>query len=98
MKQAAAHTTTGTGSGDPGLALGTVALTFLDTTWRIATPVVLFTLLGIFIDLQLGTKPWLTLLAVMAGFAMAILLVKRQIEAVVAADKAAAHPKKKGAQ
>ena len=82
MKQAAAHPTTSTTNGDPGLGLGDVALAFLDTTWRIAVPVVAFTLLGIFVDLHLGTKPWLTLLSVVLGFGAAGLLVKRQLIAV----------------
>ncbi|HKU18081.1 MAG TPA: AtpZ/AtpI family protein [Candidatus Saccharimonadales bacterium] len=81
MKQAAAKTTD-SASGDPHLGVGSVALAFLDTTWRIATPVVLCTLLGIYADLHLGTKPWLTLLAVIVGFICGALLVKKQIQAV----------------
>lgn len=86
MKQAAAHTTTHTSDGKPVMGVGAVALTFLDTTWRIAVPVVLFTFLGIFVDLRLGSKPWLTLLAVVCGFGVAVLLVKRQLEAVERAE------------
>jgi hypothetical protein len=86
MKQAAASTTTHDSGGKPSLGVGTVALTFLDTTWRIAVPVILCTLLGIFADLTLGTKPWLTLLAVPIGFGLAVLLVKRQIEAVTSGE------------
>ncbi|HSX17688.1 MAG TPA: AtpZ/AtpI family protein [Patescibacteria group bacterium] len=88
MKQAAAAKTTPTTSGDLQLGAGSVALTFLDTTWRIATPVVLFTFIGIYADLHLGTKPWLTLLCVVIGFAGAVLLVKRQLEAVANVEKA----------
>jgi len=82
MKQAAANPTTKTPSGDPQLGVGSVALTFLDTTWRIATPVILFTVLGIVGDRHFGSKPWLTLLSVLIGFLFAALLVKRQIQAV----------------
>ena len=82
MKQAAAHPTTRTPHAEPQLGVGSVALTFLDTTWRIATPVILFTVLGIVGDRHFGSKPWLTLLAVLIGFLFAVLLVKRQIQAV----------------
>jgi F0F1-type ATP synthase assembly protein I len=82
MKQAAAHTTTKSrGQGAP-LSVGGVALAFLDTTWRIAAPVILFMVLGIIADRRLGTKPWITLLSVAIGFVLAALLVKRQIAAV----------------
>ncbi len=79
--KAAAKTTHTTGRGAQHPA-GVIALTFLDTTWRIATPVVLFTALGIFLDLKFGTKPWITLPSVIIGFVFAVLLVKRQLEAV----------------
>ncbi len=60
--------------------------TFADTTWRIAVPVVLFALGGIYADINLGTKPWLTLLAVVIGFALAGVLVKRQLTSVLKSD------------
>jgi hypothetical protein len=85
MKQAAAKTTHSV-SGEPLLGAGSVALTFLDTTWRIATPVVLFTVVGIAADLRFGTKPWLTLPSVVIGFVGAALLIKRQLEAVSLAE------------
>jgi F0F1-type ATP synthase assembly protein I len=83
MKQAADHTTTNTGSGKTPFTAGIIGLTFLDTTWRIVTPVLLFTVLGIVADRTLGTKPWLTIIvAVPLGFVFAALLVKRQLEVV----------------
>ena len=88
MKQAAASTTTNTSGGKAQFTTGIIGLTFLDTTWRIVTPVLLFTILGIVADRTLGTKPWLTILvAVPVGFVFAVLLIKRQLEAVEAADK-----------
>lgn len=51
----------------------------LDTTWRMTVPVVIFAGIGIFLDLKLGTEPWLTLLGALIGFGFAIDLVKRQI-------------------
>ena len=86
MKQAAAKTTDSV-SGEPHLGFGGVAVAFLDTTWRIAVPVVTFTLLGIVADRRLGTKPWITLASVIIGFVLAALLVKRQIAAVEKEDK-----------
>jgi F0F1-type ATP synthase assembly protein I len=83
MKQAAAPTTTNSTGGKAPFAAGIIGLTFLDTTWRIVTPVLLFTVLGIVADRSLGTKPWLTIIiAVPTGFVFAALLVKRQLEAV----------------
>ncbi|HSW66435.1 MAG TPA: AtpZ/AtpI family protein [Bacillota bacterium] len=86
MKQAAAQPTTKSHHADGTFGVGIIATTFLDTTWRIATPVVLCTLLGIFADRRLGTKPWLTLPSVVIGFVCAVLLVKRQLAAVQKAE------------
>jgi len=81
MKKAAAHPTT-SNADDTGLGLGTIALDFLDTTWRIAAPVVLFAGIGIFVDIKAHTKPWLTLLGLVIGFVFAGLLLKKQLSAV----------------
>jgi hypothetical protein len=82
MKQAAAKTTQPV-SGESLFGVGAIALTFLDTTWRIATPMVLFTVLGIVADLSFGTKPWLTLLiGVPLGGMFAVLLVKNQLQQI----------------
>jgi len=89
MTAKAAAKTTRTPRVAPTFGAGAIAATFLDTTWRIATPVVLFTLLGIAADLQLSTKPWLTLPSVVIGFYFAYVLVKRQLEAVQNTDQEA---------
>jgi len=81
MKQAAAKTTRSV-SGEPLLGVGSIAVSFLDTTWRIATPVLLFTAAGIAADRTFGTKPWCTFVCVPIGFALAVLLVKRQLAAI----------------
>lgn len=57
-------------------------LTMADTTWRIFTPVLLFTGFGIWLDLTIGTKPWLTFAGVIIGFILAAMLVKAQIKKV----------------
>jgi F0F1-type ATP synthase assembly protein I len=87
MKKAAAHPTTKSPSDDNPFALGVVASDFLDTTWRIAVPVVLAAAMGILADKQFGTKPWLTLLLTAAGFGVAALLVKRQLAMVAKKDE-----------
>lgn len=82
MKKAADRTTTSTSGGESPFIAGTIGMTFLDTTWRISVPVILFTVLGIVADRSFGTKPWLTLLAVVVGFVAAGWLVKNQLDAV----------------
>ena len=69
------------------MGVGIIAVTFLDTTWRIAVPVILFAALGIWADRSFGSKPWLTLLAVVVGFVFAGLLLKRQLDAVAKQEK-----------
>lgn len=86
MKQAAESPTTRSRGNDATTGVGILALTFLDTTWRIATPVILFTVLGIIADRKLGSKPWITLASVVIGFVLAALLVKRQLAAVQKAE------------
>jgi predicted F0F1-ATPase subunit len=87
MKQAAEVPTTKSRSDDASLGVGVIAITFLDTTWRIAVPVILGAALGIWADRSWGTKPWLTLLAVVIGFVFAGLLLKRQLDAVMKQEK-----------
>lgn len=83
MKKAAAHPTTRSLSSKTGYGAGDIALQFLDTTWRIAVPVLIFALLGIFVDRSFGTKPLFTLLGVIVGFIVAGLLIKRLLDAVL---------------
>ena len=88
MKKAAAHPTTKSPSGDiDHFSLGSLAADFLSTAWRIAVPVVLFAGLGIFIDIKVGSKPWLTLLGTVIGLVLAGALVKKQLSAVIGEDK-----------
>lgn len=81
MKPTAAKPTD-TVSGKTPFTAGVIGSTLIDTAWRIAVPVILFAGIGIFADLKLGTKPWITLAAVVVGFVISGWLVKRQIEAV----------------
>ncbi len=50
-----------------------------DTTWRMFVPSVGLTLVGVWLDGQLSTKPWLMTVGILLGFAGAYLLVKKQI-------------------
>ena len=81
MTKKAAETTTGTAQGN-AFSLSTLGLRFLDTTWRVAIPVLIFAGIGIFADRKLGSKPWLTLLGMAIGFVFAGLLVQRLLVAV----------------
>lgn len=58
------------------LVLSTIA----DTTWRILVPAVLCVGLGIWADLRLTTKPWLTIAGLVAGLVLGALLVRMQIK------------------
>lgn len=45
-------------------------------------PAVGFTILGLVVDKQLGTTPWLMVLAIIVGAGIAFLLVRSQIKKV----------------
>jgi hypothetical protein len=66
----------------PGL-LATLA----DTTWRMFTTVILCTGVGIWLDLRLGTKPWITFGGVILGFVFAILLIRAQLQKIAALEQ-----------
>jgi F0F1-type ATP synthase assembly protein I len=88
MKKAAAQPTTKSPSGTSDhFSLGSLAFDFLDTSWRIAVPVVLFASIGIFADIKLGSKPWLTLLGTIIGFVFAGVLLKEQLKIVARGNK-----------
>jgi hypothetical protein len=69
-----------TTSGPSPLSQLRIGQALLATTWRIVVPVVLFTGLGIFLDLRIGSKPWLTLLGVVIGFVLAGKLIARLLK------------------
>jgi F0F1-type ATP synthase assembly protein I len=88
MKKPAAKPSTTPAANDAKDSISDLKIiqSFADTTWRIAVPVIGLTLIGIYIDKNHGTKPWLTLLGSVIGFIIAALLVKRQIRAVTGGD------------
>jgi hypothetical protein len=57
-------------------------LTIADTTWRLFIPIIGLMLAGLWLDKQAGTKPWLMILGIILGVAIAILLVRVQIKKV----------------
>lgn len=57
-------------------------LTIADTTWRLFIPLVGSTILGLWVDKQIGTKPWLMIAAMLVGAMIALLLVRNQIKKV----------------
>lgn len=59
--------------------VGVILATIGDTTWRMFVPSIGFTLLGVWLDTQLDTKPWLMVAGIAVGVTGAILLVMRQI-------------------
>ncbi len=57
----------------------TLLWSMADTTWRMFTPPTILVGAGIWLDLKLETKPWLTILGAVVGLACSIWLVKRQL-------------------
>lgn len=57
-------------------------LTIADTTWRLFTPSIGLTIVGLILDKQLGTTPWVMIAGIVFGVAIAILLVRKQLKKV----------------
>jgi F0F1-type ATP synthase assembly protein I len=72
-------------------ALGAFGMDFLDTAWRIAIPVILFTVVGIVADRSFNTAPWITFPSVIIGFVVSGLLVKRQLKVLEAREEKTTH-------
>lgn len=81
MKQAAAKTTHAH-SGDELPIAGTLGIDALDTAWRMAVPVILAAVAGIFLDRHFGSGPWVTLGATVVGLGISGWLIKRQLAAL----------------
>jgi F0F1-type ATP synthase assembly protein I len=50
-----------------------------DTTWRMFVPPALVVPAGLYGDIHLHTKPWLTIVSAVAGLGLSVLLVRRQL-------------------
>lgn len=57
-------------------------LTIADTTWRLFIPTIGFTIIGLLLDKQLGTKPWIMVASIVTGVAIALLLTRSQLKKV----------------
>ena len=66
------------GSVQNGPAARTLLTSAADTTWRMFVPTIGFTFLGVWLDQQRHTKPWLMFVGIGLGFVFAYLLVRRQ--------------------
>lgn len=53
-----------------------------DTTWRMFVPSIGLALLGWYADSQFGTKPWMLLVGIAIGAALAYVLVRNQINRI----------------
>ena len=51
-----------------------------DTTWRMVLPAVIFVAGGLYLDIHLGTKPWLTLVGLVLGLVGGSMLIRRQLK------------------
>lgn len=60
------------------LVLGDIA----DTTWRMFIPTIGCTMLGLYLDKQLHTAPWLMVGGIIIGTFIAAMLVRRQLTKV----------------
>lgn len=79
MKRAVKKTTTEK-SGSPSTGWDwAIALQLMDTTWRVAIPIVIFAPTGIWLDRHSASKPLFTLLGLFLSLATATLLVYQQI-------------------
>lgn len=87
MKKKAAHKTTSSGLQNNQFQLNTVALDLLNTTWRIAVPVLIFAGIGIYLDLHTSVRPLFTLGGMIFGFAIAGVLLKKELKSVERGNK-----------
>lgn len=58
-----------------------------DTTWRMFVPAVGLTLVGVWADAQLETKPWLMIAGIVLGCFGSFLLVKKQLAGIKSRKK-----------
>jgi hypothetical protein len=57
-------------------------LTIADTTWRLFIPTIGFTIAGLLLDKQFGTTPWVMVVSMALGVAIALLLTRSQLKKV----------------
>ena len=54
----------------------------MDTTWRVALPILLLSYIGIRLDRNYGSEPLYTLIGLFISLALAVVLVYKQIDAL----------------
>ena len=52
------------------------------TTWRLFIPTIGMTIAGVYLDNQIDTKPWLTIVGIVLGTILAAMLVRNQLQKV----------------
>jgi Putative F0F1-ATPase subunit Ca2+/Mg2+ transporter len=57
-------------------------LTMGDTTWRMFVPTIGLMVLGLLADQWLHTKPWIMIVGLVVGIALAAMLIKSQFKKV----------------
>lgn len=53
--------------------------TMADTTWRMFVPIIGLTVGGLLLDKQFHTTPWIMIIGIILGVALAAALVRRQM-------------------
>jgi NhaP-type Na+/H+ or K+/H+ antiporter len=62
-------------------ALDRLPVHLLETTWRVAVPILLFSIGGYKLDQRYGTKPWLSIAGLFLALTFATLLIYRYLKA-----------------
>lgn len=57
-------------------------MTMADTTWRMFLPIIGLTIIGLLADKWLHSTPWIMIIAMAIGIALAALLVRQQLQRV----------------
>lgn len=79
MTRAALHKQERAVPHNPEAPVLSLILSMADTTWRMFVPATLFVGLGLWADLNWGTKPWLTFVGTILGLAAGVYLIRKQL-------------------
>jgi F0F1-type ATP synthase assembly protein I len=82
MSKAAARKTTTSDKNvnSDNLSGWTIAIQLMDTSWRVAVPILAFSYIGIQLDKHLHTRPLYSILGLFLALALATFLVYKQIK------------------
>lgn len=59
-----------------------ITIDIADTAWRMFLPIVGATIVGLLLDKQLHTTPWVMIVLMIGGVVLAGLLVRRQLQRI----------------